>query len=150
MHELTGVANMSYWANPFDTTAGMSVQKTLFESLYMDEGKTGFDFREHAYHFESRFFQGRGADMVGVAALRTLTLVYDDLDRGMSRDSGIYCCESCGRKDHLWSWEYIDFGFYNDDQWLSGVYEPNKAPGGIYNGSAYGITAQVRCNEVER
>ena len=148
MHELTGVANMSYWANPFDTTAGMSVQKTLFESLYMDEGKTGFDFREHAYHFESRFFQGRGADMVGVAALRTLTLVYDDLDRGMSRDSGIYCCEVCGRKDHLWSWEYIDFGFYNDDQWLSGVYEPNKAPGGIYNGSAYGITAQVRCNEV--
>ena len=31
---------MSYWANPFDTTAGISVQKTLFESLYLDEGKT--------------------------------------------------------------------------------------------------------------
>lgn len=144
---------MSYWANPFDSKAGLMVQKEIFDSLFLDDGKTGFRSREHTAHFEKAFFQGRNADMVGVTALRCFTLVYDDYDRAMSDDSGIYCCGECGRTDHLWNWEFIDFGFYSsfgpqDNTWLTGEYEPKKMTTGIYSGTGYGIIAQVRCNEV--
>jgi len=144
---------MSYWANPFDTKAGLMVQQNVFESLFLDGGKTNFQSREHTTHFERAFFQGRGADMIGVAALRCLTLVYDDYDKSMSDDSGIYCCGQCGRIDHLWNWQFIDFGFYNsfneqDRMWITGEYNPRKMTQGIYSGTGYGIIAQVRCNEV--
>jgi hypothetical protein len=144
---------MSYWANPFDTTAGLMVQQNVYESLFLEGGKTGFRSREHTSHFERAFFQGRGADMIGVTALRCLTLVYDDYDKAMSGDSGIYCCGECGRIDHLWNWEFVDFGFYSsfdkrDQAWITGEYNPKKMTTGIYSGSGYGIIAQVRCNEV--
>ncbi len=144
---------MSYWANPFDTKAGLMVQQNVFESLFLDGGKTGFRSREHTTHFEKSFFQGRSGDMIGVTALRCLTLVYDDYDYAMSGDSGIYCCGECGRIDHLWNWEFVDFGFYSsfnpqDQAWITGDYTPKRMTSGIYSGTGYGIIAQVRCNEV--
>ena len=143
---------MSYWANPFDSRAGVDVMMDLFDGLFMDNGRTGFRSRDHARHFTESFFAGRG-DMKGVTALRCLTLLYDDVPAGMSRDVGIYHCPTCGRFDHLWNWQFIDMGFYSsfsdsDTAWISGDYRLRKVAGGLYKGNGYGVIAQVRCNEV--
>jgi hypothetical protein len=144
---------VSYWANPYDSKAGNEVLMDLFDGLFLDNGRTGFDSRDHARHFAQEFFQGRGGGtMKGVTAMRCLTLVYDDIPEFLSRDTGIYCCPTCERVDHIWNWEFVDMGFYsafgNDNRWINGDFNPGKIAGGLYNGNGYGIIAQVRCNEV--
>ena len=144
---------MSYWANPYDSSDGNEVLMDLFDGLFLDDGRTGFDSRDHARHFAQEFFQGRGGGtMRGVTAMRCITLVYDDIPEFLSRDTGIYCCPTCERVDHIWNWEFVDMGFYSDfsgdDRWINGDFTAGKIAGGLYNGNGYGIIAQVRCNEV--
>lgn len=74
---------------------------------------------------------------------------YRHKNAGESYDTGILICPSCTRRDFMPFWEFVDFGFRNDNNDWTSTVKPMKdrySVGGHLQVFGYHIVSRVVCN----
>lgn len=139
---------MPYENNTYISQEGREYTRQIFHNMFKNDG-TNMDISSVG----SIVGHMRGDN--GENFHQTLGLVkqfitgYRHKSAGESYDTGVLICPSCKRRDFMPFWEFVDFGFRNDnDEWTSTV-KPRKTKysvGGDLEVYGYHVVSRVRCN----
>ncbi len=139
---------MPYENNTYISEKGREYTRAIFNNMFKNDGETMDTTSVSA-------IVGHMRGENGVNFHQTLGLVkqfitgYTHKNAGQSYDTGILICPNCTRRDFMPFWEFVDFGFRNEnDEWTSTV-KPNKqrwAVGGSLEVFGYQVASRVRCN----
>jgi hypothetical protein len=139
---------MPYENNTYISEEGREYTRQIFHNMFKNDG-TNMDISSVG----SIVGHMRGDN--GETFHQTLGMVkqfitgYRHKSAGESYDTGVLICPSCKRRDFMPFWEFVDFGFRNDnDEWTSTV-KPRKTKysvGGDLEVYGYHVVSRVRCN----
>lgn len=139
---------MPYENNTYISDKGRELTRTVFHNLFKNDGE-----KMDVGSASSIVDHFRGPD--GTRFHQTLGIIkqfisgYQHSGYAQSWDTGILICPYCRRRDFMPYWEFVDFGFRNDNtEWTSTV-EPDKDINQVgFNRNAFGyqVFSRVRCN----
>ena len=139
---------MPYENNTYISDKGREYSRAIFHNMFKNDGE-----KMDVTSVNAIVGHMRGVD--GTTFHQTLGMVkqfitgYRHKNAGQSFDTGVLICPSCTRRDFMPFWEFVDFGFRNDnDEWTSTV-KPRKdrySVGGDLQVFGYHIVSRVVCN----
>jgi hypothetical protein len=140
---------MPYDNNTYISDKGRALTRSLFHNLFKNDGDK-MDVSSASTivdHFRgsdgSRFHQS-------LSIVKQFISGYQHSGYIRSWDTGIMICPYCQRRDFMPFWEFVDFGFRNDnDEWTSTVKPLITSKKVGYDRTAAGteVFSRVRCND---
>jgi hypothetical protein len=139
---------MPYENNTYISEEGREYTRAIFHNMFKNDGINMDVSSVGAIVGHMRGDEGANFHQT-LGMVKQFITGYRHKSAGESYDSGILVCPSCNRRDFMPFWEFVDFGFRNEnDEWTSTV-RPRKSKysvGGGLEVFGYHVASRVRCN----
>lgn len=139
---------MPYENNTYISEEGREYTRAIFHNMFKNDGENMDISSVDAIVGHMRGENGENFHQT-LGMVKQFITGYRHKSAGESYDSGILICPSCLRRDFMPYWEFVDFGFRNDNSDWTSTVKPQKRRwnvGGGLESYGYHVVSRVRCN----
>lgn len=139
---------MPYENNTYISDKGRAYSRAIFHNLFKNDGEVMDVTSVNAIVGHMRGEDGANFHQT-LGMVKQFITGYRHKNAGESYDTGILICPSCTRRDFMPFWEFVDFGFRNDNNDWTSTVKPTRdrySVGGHLQVVGYHIVSRVVCN----
>jgi len=141
---------MPYENNTYISTQGREYTRAIFHNMFKNDG---VDMDLSSVASIIGYMRGNNGEQFHqtLGLIKQFISGYSQKPASTSYDTGILICPECSRRDFMPFWEFVDFGFRNNNREWTSTVEPDKREynvGGDLQATGYHIVSRIRCNSV--